>query len=96
MLCLGCVRACVIVDSSRARTMPSIVAMMAAVFVGVGMVMGRVFVGVMYDVMSRPTRMLPKARRVRGLVIMGLFSFIGGFVDVRGNLVWTNNVIRRL
>lgn len=33
--------------SSRARMMPNIVTMMAAVFVRVGMVIGGVFVGVM-------------------------------------------------
>lgn len=76
--------------------MPSIVAMIAAVFVVVGMVIGGVFIGVMYDVMNKPAKMLPKARRVSGFVIVGLFSFTGGFVGVRGNPVWTNNIIRRL
>lgn len=87
---------CVIVESSRARAMPSIVAVMAAVFVERGMVIGGVFVGIIYDVMSRPARMLPRARRVSGAVIVGLFSFIGGFGGVRGNPVWTSSVIRRL
>lgn len=96
MFCLGDVKVRAIVESSKARAMPSIVAMIAAVFVRVGMVIGGVFVGVMYDVMSRPARMLPRARRVSGFVIMGLFSFIGVFVGMRGNPVWTSSVIRRL
>lgn len=47
VFCFGWVRACVVFASSRARMMPSIVMMMAAVFVRVGMVIGGVFVGVM-------------------------------------------------
>lgn len=47
MFCFGWVRVCVVFASSRARMMPSIVMMMAAVFVRVGMVIGGVFVGVM-------------------------------------------------
>ena len=45
MLCLGWVRAWAIFDSSRARRIPRIVTMMAAVFVRVGMVIGGIFVG---------------------------------------------------
>ena len=36
---------CVMLESSRARMMPMIVTMMAAVFVSVGIVIGGVFVG---------------------------------------------------
>lgn len=82
--------------SSRARIAPRIVAIIAVVFVSVGMVIGGVFVGVIYDVMSRPARMLPRARRVIGLVIVGLFSFMGVIVGVRVNPVWTSKVMRRL
>ena len=46
--------------------------------------------------MSRPARMLPRARRVIGLVIVGLFSFIGTIVGVRVNPVWTRRVMRML
>lgn len=47
VFCFGWVRVCVIFDSSRARIMPRVVTIMAAVFVVVGMVIGGVFVGVM-------------------------------------------------
>lgn len=40
--------------------------------------------------------MLPRARRVMGFVIIGLFSFVGEFVGVRGKPVWTSSAIRRL
>lgn len=43
-VCFGLVRVCVMVDSSRAKIMPRIVTMIAAVFVRVGMVSGG-FVG---------------------------------------------------
>lgn len=45
---------------------------------------------------SRPARMLPRARRVIGLMIVGLFSFMGMVVGVRVNPAWTNRVMRRL
>ena len=94
--CFGWVRVCVMFKSSKARIAPRIVAMIAAVFVSVGMVMGGVFVGIVYDVMNRPARMLPRARRMIGLMIVGLFSFMGVIVGVRVNPVWTIRVIRRL
>lgn len=40
--------------------------------------------------------MLPRARRVSGFVICGLFSFIGVIVGMRGHSVCTRIVIRRL
>lgn len=40
--------------------------------------------------------MLPKAKRVIGLVICGLFSSIGVIVGIRVNFVCTRRVIRRL
>lgn len=45
LFCLGWVSMCVMLESSRAKIMPRMVTMMAAVFVDVGMVMGGVFVG---------------------------------------------------
>ena len=45
MVCFGWVRVCVMFESSRARIMPRIVTIIAAVFVRVGMVIGGVFVG---------------------------------------------------
>lgn len=41
------------------------------------MVIGGVFVGMMYEVMRNPARMLPSARRVMGEITAGLFSFTG-------------------
>lgn len=96
VFCFGWVRVCVMFRSSRAKIAPKIVAMIAAVFVSMGMVMGGVFEGRVYDVMSRPARMLPRARRVIGLMIVGLFSFMGVIVGVRVCPVWTSKVIRRL
>lgn len=46
--------------------------------------------------MSRPAVMLPRARRVIGLMSVGVFSFMGVIVDVRGDPVWTSRVMRRL
>lgn len=40
--------------------------------------------------------MLPRARRVIGLMIVGLFSFIGGDGIMRVNPVCTRRVMRRL
>lgn len=82
--------------NSRARRMPSAVTVMAVIFVGRGMVIGGVCVGVMYDVISRPARMLPRARRVIGFIICGLFSLTGATVGVRVNSVCTRRVIRVL
>lgn len=84
------------VVSSRARMIPATVTRMAVVFVSRGIVIGGVCVGVMYDVISRPAMMLPRARRVIGLVICGLFSFIGVIVGIRVNFVCTRRAIRRL
>lgn len=44
--------------------------------------------------MRSPAVMLPKARRVRGEVIAGLFSFIGVSGGIRGNPVCTSMVMR--
>lgn len=46
--------------------------------------------------MSRPAVMLPRASRVIGLMSVGVFSFIGVIVGMRGNPVWTSRVMRRL
>ena len=83
-------------DSSRARTIPRIVMRMAAVLVIRGMVIGGVLVGVMKEVMIIPAIMLPKASRVRGAVINGLFSFIGTIGGIRVRPAWTRMVIRML
>lgn len=93
---LGWVRVCVMFESSRARTTPRIVTRMAAVLVIRGMVIGGVLVGVMKEVINIPAIMLPRARRVRGAVISGLFSFIGVIGGIRVCPAWTRRVIRML
>lgn len=95
-VCFGWVRVWAMFESSKARMVPKIVTMIAAVFMGIGIVIGGVFVGVMKDVMSRPAIMLPKARRVIGLMIAWSFSFIGTVVAIRVNPVWTSSVIRKV
>lgn len=45
---------------------------------------------------SNPAVMLPRARRVIGLMISGLFSFVGVIGGMRLNPVCTSRVIRRL
>ena len=83
-------------ESSKAKIRPRAVTVIAAIFVSVGMVMGGVFTGRMKDVMSRPTVMLPMARRVMGLITAELFSLIGVVEGVRVNPVWVRRVMRRL
>lgn len=83
-------------ESSKARMMPNSVTIIAANFVMGGMVMGEVFEGRMKDVMRKPARMLPKARRVIGLMIRGLFSLMGEIEDRRVYPVWTRIVRRKL
>lgn len=70
-------RVWVIFEISNARAMPRAVTAKAIILMERGMVIGGVFVGVMNEVMRKPARMLPSARRVIGEVTAGLFSFIG-------------------
>lgn len=46
--------------------------------------------------MSRPDRMVPRARRVMGLVINELFSLVGVVGEIRVNPAWVRDVMRRL
>lgn len=45
---------------------------------------------------SKPAVILPRARRMIGLVIVWLFSFTGMSVIMRVNPVWTIDVMRRV
>lgn len=83
-------------ESSRARIIPRVVTMMAAVFVMVGMVIGGVFMGRVRDEISKPAMMLPKARRIMGRMAGGVFSLMGVIVGVRVCPVWIRRVMRRL
>lgn len=93
---LGWVRVCVMFESSRARMIPRIVTRMAAALVMRGMVIGGVLAGGMKEVISIPAMMLPRASRVRGAVISGLFSFIGVIGGMRVCPAWTRRVMRML
>lgn len=81
--CFGGMSVCVVFESSRARIIPRVVTMIAAVFVTGGMVIGGVFVGRIRDEISRPAMMLPKANRMIGRMAEGAFSLIGVIVMVR-------------
>lgn len=67
-LCFGGVREYDRLESSRARIIPRVVTMMAAVFVMVGIVIGGVLGGRIRDEINRPAIMLPRASRMIGLV----------------------------
>ena len=81
--CFGGVRVCVVFESSRAKMIPRVVTIMAAVFVIVGMVIGGVFMGRMRDEISKPAMILPKASRMSGRIAEGVFSLMGVIVGVR-------------
>lgn len=85
-----------IIISSKASSRPRIVIASAMVLVCVGMVVGGVFNGVMFSEMSNPATMLPIARRVIGLIIVGLFSFNRSVEGYRGCPVCTKIKMRKL
>ncbi|KAF7644618.1 hypothetical protein LDENG_00218980 [Lucifuga dentata] len=55
-----------------------------------------VFRGVMLVVITRPAMMLPHARRLIGLIMVGLFSLIGERGLNRGCPVEIKRIMRRL
>lgn len=55
-----------------------------------------VFVGKMFDVISRPATILPQASRLIGLITARLFSLIGDKALNRGWPIDTKNTTRRL
>lgn len=75
---------------------PRIVTARAAVFRRGGIDITGVFKGRMLDVISKPARMLPQARRLIGLITVGLFSLMGESELNRGNPIDTKNTTRRL
>lgn len=84
------------VASSRAISRPRRVINRAVNLRRGGMVIIGVFKGVMLEVMRRPARMLPPARRLIGLVVVGLFSLMGCNVLNRGWPMGTKKIMRRL
>lgn len=63
--------------SSNAIRTPIIVTIRAANLRRGGIDMTGVFKGVMFEVIRRPAMMLPQARRLMGLITVGVFSLIG-------------------
>ena len=82
--------------SSRAVSSPIIVTISADSFRRGGMVITGVFMGRKLEVRRSPARMLPQARRLMGLITMGLFSLIGDSVENRGCPIDTKKITRRL
>lgn len=85
-----------IVISSKASSRPRIVTVSAVILMYVGIVVGGVFNGVIFSEMSKPATMLPIARRVIGLIIVGLFSFSRSVEGYRGCPVCTKIKMRKL
>lgn len=92
--CLSCL--VVIVASSRAVRRPIIVTPRAASLSKGCIVITGVFSGEMLEVMRRPARMLPHARRLMGLITAGLFSLTGESELNRGWPIDTKKMTRRL
>lgn len=84
------------VASSRATRRPRMVTARAAILRRRGMDMTGVFRGRMLEVIIRPEIMLPQARRLMGLITVGLFSLIGERGLNRGCPIETKNTTRRL
>lgn len=63
--------------SSRAINRPRIVTIKALSFSRGCMVMIGVLIGSVFEVIRRPARMLPQARRLIGLIVVGSFSLMG-------------------
>lgn len=82
--------------SSRAVSSPRIVTVRAASLSKMGMDITGVFRGVIFEMRTSPAMMLPQARRLRGLITIGLFSLIGGSALNRGWFMDTKKMTRRL
>lgn len=95
---LGVVLNCLLVSeaSSRAVRTPIIVTARAASFRIGGIDITGVFRGIMLEVIKRPAMMLPQARRLIGLITVGLFSLIGDSGLNRGWPMDTKKTTRRL
>lgn len=84
------------VASSRAVRSPNTVTVRAASLSRGGIDITGVFRGIVFEMRMSPAMMLPQARRLRGLMIIGLFSLIGGSGLNRGWFIDTKKIIRRL
>lgn len=75
--------------SSRATRSPVIVINRAVIFSCQGMVMVWVLIGGMLWEMIYPAKILPNARRLIGLISLGLFSLIDIIGGYRGFVIVT-------
>jgi len=82
--------------SSRAVISPRIVTARAASFSRGGIDITGVFRGIILEVIKRPATMLPRAKRLMGLITIGLFSLMGEKALNRGRPIETKNTTRRL
>lgn len=82
--------------SSRAINRPRIVTIRALSFRTGCIVMIGVLRGRMFEVIRRPAKMLPQARRLMGLIVVGSFSLMGERELNRGWPMDTKNTTRRL
>lgn len=82
--------------NSSAVSTPITVTARAAVFRRGGMDITGVLRGRILEVINNPARMLPQARRLMGLITVGLFSLIGESELNRGNPIDTKKTTRRL
>lgn len=95
---LGVVLNCLLVRvaSSKAVSSPMIVTARAASLRIGGIDITGVFRGVMFEVIRRPAMMLPQARRLIGLITVGVFSLMGERELNRGCPMVTKKMTRRL
>lgn len=82
--------------NSKAVSNPRIETARAASLSSVGMVKIGVLKRLMFSITSKPPKMLPHAKRLRGLITAGLFSLIGENGKKRGVPIVTKKMIRRL
>lgn len=75
----------VIAFSSMDSRMPIVVTIRADSFVIGGIVMVIMVVGGMFMIRINPAKMLPRAKRMIGLIRFGLFSLMGEVVEKRGS-----------
>lgn len=77
---------CLFVSDARSRAVrsPMMVTRRAASLIRGGIDITGVFNGIMQEVITKPATMLPQARRLIGLITVGLFSLIGESDGNRG------------
>lgn len=94
--CFGDMNVVVCSDSSKAYRRPKIVTSRADSFVIVDIVIIGVFIGVIVEIIAKPARILPSARRKIGFVMVLLFSEIITMGLIRVGPICTYRMSRRL